>query len=351
MEDLPDGCELLQGIESSLSCPICTEFLVAPVSLNCGHTFCSRCIRSNFDFKLASNCSTICPQCRAPGSTADLKPNLLGRQVVTAYIKARKAIVAVVLANKHSSDQPAEQNVSKGQVGAMKGGKEARPSKCTAVNVVDTSQSASTSGDVLDADSDYEPFVENSQPPNKRSKVDNRRISSLIPEGLVNCPICHMLINQGLVNSHIDNCLNKQALPEAKPRVAGPGRVSKNQPKAEVPPKLCYSLLKDKELRKKLQDLGLPTDGKRQDLIVRYSGFRSYVQAHVDGGGCSSPEKLVRSYLLELKHKAVARASAPTTQVEMGSGKARANNSYAALIENTKQRDANRKLCGGESAV
>ena len=51
------------------------------------------------------------------------------------------------------------------------------------------------------------------------------------------------------------------------PVVAAPAQASKPKKascKLEVPPKLVFSMLKDRELASKLRALRLPTDGKRQ---------------------------------------------------------------------------------------
>ena len=76
------------------------------------------------------------------------------------------------------------------------------------------------------------------------------------------------------VLSHNCRCLNK-ADDEPKPKapskplppVAAPVQPSKPKKascKLEVPPKLVFSMLKDRELASKLRALRLPTDGKRQ---------------------------------------------------------------------------------------
>jgi hypothetical protein len=39
----------MMAIETSLRCAICNEFLNNPHSLQCGHSFCSECIRRHLD--------------------------------------------------------------------------------------------------------------------------------------------------------------------------------------------------------------------------------------------------------------------------------------------------------------
>jgi late competence protein required for DNA uptake (superfamily II DNA/RNA helicase) len=47
----------LKELEHQMRCPICCEFLHAPVSvIPCSHTFCSECIRTNFK-KVSDECA------------------------------------------------------------------------------------------------------------------------------------------------------------------------------------------------------------------------------------------------------------------------------------------------------
>ena len=54
----------------------------------------------------------------------------------------------------------------------------------------------------------------------------------------------------------------KPLLPVTAPVL--PSKAKKGSCKLEVPPKLVFSMLKDRELTSKLRALRLPTDGKRQ---------------------------------------------------------------------------------------
>jgi hypothetical protein len=56
-------------------------------------------------------------------------------------------------------------------------------------------------------------------------------------------------------------------------------------------------LLKDKDVKKKVQDLGLGTDGSRQDLINRYQAYRSFLLAAKDRGvGYSKQKQAVAAF-------------------------------------------------------
>lgn len=63
----------LQALESALQCPLCHALPTAPVALsNCGHHFCSACIRAFLSYEGHS----FCPQllCKAPATTTDFVP-------------------------------------------------------------------------------------------------------------------------------------------------------------------------------------------------------------------------------------------------------------------------------------
>ncbi|XP_036705318.1 E3 ubiquitin-protein ligase TRIM58 [Balaenoptera musculus] len=57
-------------------CPVCLDFLQKPVSVDCGHSFCFRCI-SEFCEKSDSAQSGLyaCPQCRGPFRLESFRPN------------------------------------------------------------------------------------------------------------------------------------------------------------------------------------------------------------------------------------------------------------------------------------
>ncbi|GFH23023.1 SAP domain-containing protein [Haematococcus lacustris] len=102
------------------------------------------------------------------------------------------------------------------------------------------------------------------------------------------------------------------------PLVGGPGLASggggpgASGSRVEVPPQLVYHVLRDKELRLKLQQQGLPVDGKRQDWVERYAGYRRWVQAELDKGSRSSPAALLATFLRHQRHQAAARRTSPS---------------------------------------
>ncbi|KAF6127914.1 tripartite motif containing 4 [Phyllostomus discolor] len=61
-----------EDLQEELFCPICLEYFQDPVSIECGHNFCRRCLRHSSE---EGGGSFPCPECRQPSSTAALRPN------------------------------------------------------------------------------------------------------------------------------------------------------------------------------------------------------------------------------------------------------------------------------------
>ena len=63
------SCKLgkkLSNLERSLRCLICRDMYENPQMLNCGHSYCSLCIRQHLDQTLNPNNSKTCPDVSKP---------------------------------------------------------------------------------------------------------------------------------------------------------------------------------------------------------------------------------------------------------------------------------------------
>lgn len=73
--------ELLQ-LEEDLTCSICLSTFDCPVTIPCGHNFCSKCLLATW----TDCCSFCCPQCRAVFPTRpDLKKNTVLSTIVENF--------------------------------------------------------------------------------------------------------------------------------------------------------------------------------------------------------------------------------------------------------------------------
>ena len=64
----PGPIDSWKNLESHLKCEACREFFNAPVSLKCGHVFCSFCVRKHLEFSAPS-----CPVCRLSATFTDFR--------------------------------------------------------------------------------------------------------------------------------------------------------------------------------------------------------------------------------------------------------------------------------------
>lgn len=65
-----------ERLREEARCSVCLDFLQEPISVDCGHSFCLRCI-SEFCEKSdnAQGGVYACPQCRGPFRPANFRPN------------------------------------------------------------------------------------------------------------------------------------------------------------------------------------------------------------------------------------------------------------------------------------
>eukprot|EP00775_Hariotina_reticulata_P005230 gene5230-5466_t len=76
----------------------------------------------------------------------------------------------------------------------------------------------------------------------------------------------------------------------------------------EAPPKLCFELLKERNLKMKLADLGLSCEGDKKACVDRYTAFRNYVLSLKDS---SSTMSLVQAAaVFTRQQRSIARAAA-----------------------------------------
>ncbi|XP_023365514.1 tripartite motif-containing protein 5 [Otolemur garnettii] len=68
--------ELLLNMKEEVTCPICLELLIEPLSLDCGHSFCQACISENQKKStIDQEGQSSCPVCRITYQLENLCPN------------------------------------------------------------------------------------------------------------------------------------------------------------------------------------------------------------------------------------------------------------------------------------
>ncbi|KAF7294703.1 DNA repair protein [Mycena indigotica] len=252
--DFPPEAKSLQQLDAAVRCSICSEFFDGPVSLQCGHSFCSLCIRNT----MATTSQSHCPTCRAPAKESHLRPNSLLEDIVSAWKPARAYIVKLA----KQDDQPARKK-----------------------RRLDESDPPSSAGP--------------SRTPSANSTtVERTQLSSLLPmdahrykasDSLVACPLCKAEVPMDNINYHIDSgCATSLQSPKSQnskaqwSSIMGPKSKGKEKESDDRVPKLAYDTLTQKQLRERLERLGLLTTGDHSVLVARHQQWAMLWNANLD---------------------------------------------------------------------
>ncbi|KAJ7243381.1 hypothetical protein B0H12DRAFT_832780 [Mycena haematopus] len=257
--DFPRGAPSLGGLDSAVRCPICHDYFNGPVSLLCGHCFCSMCIRGIIS-TLSSKAH--CPICRQSVTESQLRPNPCIEDILAAWKLARPHILSLA---KHEEDVLA-------------------PEPARKKRKLDPSSSPGPS---------HTSSIESS-----KSGLDVPSSTTPKPGAIVQCPVCTQRMQYKELNKHMDNnCAT------ASPKPLAPNSKSQKtlwsdimQPKSKGKekekdrgtseedhlPKVSYDTLKDRQLKDKLTDLELPTSGDRTAWIARHQRWAMLWNANLD---------------------------------------------------------------------
>ncbi|XP_051899863.1 E3 ubiquitin-protein ligase TRIM39-like [Pristis pectinata] len=78
--------DVLKSMKDEAMCPICLEFFVEPVTIDCGHNFCRACILRHWGSERGTS---TCPQCRTQLPQKTLRPNCFVSNIVENVMKLR----------------------------------------------------------------------------------------------------------------------------------------------------------------------------------------------------------------------------------------------------------------------
>ena len=198
----------------------------------------------------------------------------------------------------------------------------------------------------------------------------------------MDCPVCGRSVPSFYINSHVDACLNGHSSKAAPPEQAEPdqARTEAQAPSASaapeplvLPPKLVPTFLTDKALRQLLKRFCLPTDGRRAEMVTRYTRLRREVEVANDRGERTSYARLARRVLgaerqvaaatllgggapAEAHHPCASGGRAAVVDL-VGGGRdvlrdttnSDLGDSWRELVEATRRRDAARKALRAET--
>ncbi|XP_069098994.1 uncharacterized protein [Pleurodeles waltl] len=89
----------LSDLQNEVSCPVCLEYFTDPVTIDCGHSYCRRCITLSWG---SAGGTLTCPQCRRKCTKTDLPRNLqLSNLVEIAQRMSQQPGDSVDLCERH----------------------------------------------------------------------------------------------------------------------------------------------------------------------------------------------------------------------------------------------------------
>lgn len=278
--------EKLAQVDSSLRCRICKDFYKTPMITTCGHTFCSLCIRHSY------SSDQKCPACRASGQTSQLKRNAVVEEIVEAFQNARP--VALDFARNISSTTT-KSTSPKRKAELIAEDDHDRPYKRTRSSSRRMESGEGNSHNTIslddDKDGDYRPHSQATRS-NSASNIKQRA-----PD-LVECPICGLFVKELDINPHIDNGCQPIAKPSPilRPQVMKPSRSLQKTSASSKPiplPYISYNGMKETSLKKKLNELSIPSWGSKIEMQNRHTEWVAIWNANCDAKNPKSTRDLL----------------------------------------------------------
>lgn len=266
----------LSQLDSLQRCLICKDFLRAPVSTSCNHTFCSQCIREHL---LKEN---LCPLCKSEQFESNLKRDILLEEIVQCFQSLRDELIELVSTNllqpmeSASNDKFASNHSSKSTV-------------------------SSPDPEVIEVTDDSD--LDRSAP--SRSATSSGK-STPQPADTAECPICgdRSMSAEYLQLKHIDECLSGK-----KKRVGAVKRkrneisqffqsrkkannidhqqfyfeqAEKHHHETKRMPRIDFGSISTLKLKEKLAGLKLSALGLRPQLELRYNQYMLFFNSNLD---------------------------------------------------------------------
>ncbi|KAI0318436.1 hypothetical protein OF83DRAFT_1182403 [Amylostereum chailletii] len=276
----PQACAPgLRDLDGAFRCNICSELYEAPVSLPCGHSFCSLCVRQQLGEKAA------CPTCWKEASEGSLRINSALGEAIEAWKLARHGVLSYKIAQARQTKLKCDSGSN-----TRAGKKRKRAS------------TPSSSSDIEEIPAKTGSATARKRPPTSSVKVgqpgsinDGEGFEDNEP---IACPVCHKNVRIDRINEHLDSGCKTPTLSEnAKQKDAwnkifdaktkGKGKDSRTNGGDDDDnyiPKVSYAVLKDKQLRDLLSEHELPSTGDRHVLIARHQRWVALYNANVDRG-------------------------------------------------------------------
>ena len=315
-------------LDELAACPICHGPLDTPVSLDvCDHVYCAVCI---------SRClgnNPICPSCRKPARSGNITdPNIPLQSFLAAYLALRAALSKLTPTPSGQAIDAPQNNTNPHQ----------ESSSASSQDEMDVQEL----GDDSDSDSDF--VVQESKPSSssrprrKTRRSQQQREEGVIdleesggatavvvdldppppPPGMARCPICSKAYKVAAIEHHVSMCIEQsEKAPSKKKRSTKRSSSSssftssstssslgakKGTVRTKKVPKLHYGIMKTAQLKRHLEEVGLPTSGARKQLEWRHKEFALRFNAALKGKKNPTLEEIGSQVMTEENNRNVA---------------------------------------------
>ncbi|XP_058789356.1 E3 ubiquitin-protein ligase RAD18-like isoform X2 [Phymastichus coffea] len=292
----------LKRIEQSMICGICYEYMETTVMTPCSHNYCSLCIRKYLHYK------SQCPACFNVFFEKDLYINREMDVLIQHYIKVREKLISLienrVVYNTIVQEQDnKEERSMTPPVRPFRSNQSPKSPKIQEIKENEPKMSCFSSTNNTLINNASSPKIRNSlnflpsiakifNTPKRKETVaqpDSVVIKSVL------CPVCSVDISENRVNVHLDACLEREVNQKAAK--------TKEKHKRQPLPKLVLRVMKDAELRKKMKEFGLPTNGDRKALESRFTRYSTIYNAECDKLEPRPVSDLIRQCEMEEKQE------------------------------------------------
>ncbi|XP_063147690.1 E3 ubiquitin-protein ligase RAD18 [Candoia aspera] len=309
----PEHLLPLKEVDNLLRCGICFDYFnTAMIIPQCSHNYCSLCIRKSLSYKAQ------CPTCCVAATGPDLKNNRILDDLVQNFISARQRLFQAVLDSPISSASLLPKKAPlQGHILSSSDGLALEQEKQFA-DILPVKENIQTHRRRLQSP-DREKKVKIKQEEDPRSPEEgcealDKEATNIRPDKhntrnsempstsatrfvtKVECPVCGVPIQELHINKHLDGCLARD---QKKDSLRSSGQ------KRKLLPKVVYNLLSDRDLRRRLKEYGLSTQGTKQQLIKRHQEFVHMYNSQCDSLNPKSVGEIVRE--LENIEKAQAQ--------------------------------------------
>ncbi|KAH7927065.1 hypothetical protein BV22DRAFT_1032192 [Leucogyrophana mollusca] len=307
LSDIPDPSDFptpdLRQLDASVRCTICGELYDAPVTLSCGHCFCSLCIREHIVKE------PECPSCRKPTNEGQFRINPALEEVIAAWKTVRPNVLQLSKEQVERISQPTE-TPRRPRTPSRKKRKRSLTVGSSDDDIICVAGPSSRKIDVSRHSGSLSPSPKkNSGKSAKRKDMEpssdprEEELQTEKPVSLVQCPICDRFVEYQSINTHMDGpeCTSATSTPVGKRRSDAKGewskilggngaRKGKNKQKDGSPhdgpreriPTASYDVLKDKAVKDLLLSHKLSTTGDRKTWIARHQRWVMIYNANLD---------------------------------------------------------------------